>query len=374
MADKLYLLYDPDSGEANWGGSDVRIRRTIASTITFDNYGGGLVTLSGDTGGLTIQGGTAASNNLTLQSTSNATKGFVYVNSDQSISFDETNHTCIVANYSTPTVLGGASTRFELQSDGPGGLVITVFDAGNNPFYNGQRARGTHSAPTGVLAGDALMTFGGTGHDGTSLLTFSRASIRMFAAETWSSTANGTYLEIHTTTSGGTTQTGRYRIENNGNFIMLANYNIIPNTDSQGNVGVAANRFSGMVANTFAVYAAASDANATVSITTGSLVMGAGGASAADCRMRRTAATTITFDNNSTGGIDIVPATTNTGHLGTDALKWNRVRATSVVTGDLEMKDEDRNAHWVFREETDRIVVTNKITGKKYLLNLKEIA
>jgi hypothetical protein len=89
--------------------------------------------------------------------------------------------------------------------------------------------------------------------------------------------------------------------------------------------------------------------------------------------MRWTAAATITFDNNGAGGVTLVPATTNTGVIGTNALKWNRIRATSVVTGDLEMCDEERNAHWVFREETDQIVVSNKITGKKYLLGLKEI-
>lgn len=493
MADKLYLLYDPDSGESNWGGSDVRIRRTIASTITFDNNGGGLVTLSGDTGGLTIQGGTAASNNLTLASTSNATKGFVYMGDDLTVTYDQTNHDLIIANFSGG--VASTNTRFETMSDGAGGWVCTVYDAANNPFFNGQRALGTHTTPGGVVNGTTLMTFGGTGHNGTSLLTASRASVRMFSTETWTVTANGTrlgffttpnttataaerlrvgndgqiavmistvafdasfpmhlrntvdpvayvvdaygtgiralhigrmargsvavptasqtddvlagfsgrgygatafstddrgvihvhasenwtdtaqgtYIAVHVTASGGTTLTESWRFDQNGDLVMETNANLYPNTDSQGNIGTAAKRFATMVSNQFNVYAATSDANPTTQITTASIVMGAGGASAPDCRMRRTAATTITFDNNSTGGVDIVPATTNTGHLGTDTLKWNRVRALSVVTGDLEMRDEEKGVHYRLVEEVDGIYVFDEIKKKKFKMMLQEI-
>ena len=37
------------------------------------------------------------------------------------------------------------------------------------------------------------------------------------------------------------------------------------------------------------------------------------------------------------------------------------------------MKSEERGAHWVFVEERDRIVVMNKVTGKKYKLALVEL-
>jgi hypothetical protein len=44
-----------------------------------------------------------------------------------------------------------------------------------------------------------------------------------------------------------------------------------------------------------------------------------------------------------------------------------------VVGGDIHLRDDDRNAHWVLREETDRIVAINKITGKRYAIVLTSI-
>lgn len=72
------------------------------------------------------------------------------------------------------------------------------------------------------------------------------------------------------------------------------------------------------------------------------------------------------------GNFDFVPIADGQGELGTDALRWNRVRAQTIVSGDLEMIDETRNAHWILREEMDRIVALNKKTGRRYRLMLEE--
>ena len=151
---------------------------------------------------------------------------------------------------------------------------------------------------------------------------------------------------------------------------METNANLIPNTDAQGNVGTAAKRFATAVANQFNVYGAASEVNPTVQITTQSITMGAGAGNAVDVRMRRTAANTFTFDNGSTGGADLVPPVTNVGHVGTDALKWNRMRALSVVTGDLEMIDEKKKVHYKLIEERDGIYVHDMKKKKKFKLLL----
>jgi hypothetical protein len=71
---------------------DLRVRRTAAAVLTVDDNAGGLGTLSGDANGLAIRGGTAASNPLTLLSTSNATKGKVLFGAAGGNSaFDEAN-------------------------------------------------------------------------------------------------------------------------------------------------------------------------------------------------------------------------------------------------------------------------------------------
>lgn len=74
------------------------------------------------------------------------------------------------------------------------------------------------------------------------------------------------------------------------------------------------------------------------------------------------------------GDDDFVPATNNTGEIGTDTFKFLRMRATTVVTGDLELRDEERGAHWRIREEPNRIVVVNETTGQRYEMVLREAA
>jgi hypothetical protein len=76
------------------------------------------------------------------------------------------------------------------------------------------------------------------------------------------------------------------------------------------------------------------------------------------------------FDGDATLNGDMTPPVDDTQVLGTDALRFNRVRATNIVAGDLHLQDEERDAHWVLREERDRIVAINKITGKRYAIAL----
>ncbi len=73
------------------------------------------------------------------------------------------------------------------------------------------------------------------------------------------------------------------------------------------------------------------------------------------------------------GDFDLVPGTDNTGEIGTDALRWNRVRANNVVTGDLDLKDDAKGAHWKIIEEVDSITVVNVKTGKRFKMNLTPI-
>lgn len=75
---------------------------------------------------------------------------------------------------------------------------------------------------------------------------------------------------------------------------------------------------------------------------------------------------------------DIVPGTDGMGRLGVAGQQFAEVNAAivkggTVVGGDIHLRDDERNAHWVLREETDRIVAINKITGKRYMLALTPI-
>lgn len=70
------------------------------------------------------------------------------------------------------------------------------------------------------------------------------------------------------------------------------------------------------------------------------------------------------------GDLDWTPSVDAQGELGTDLLRWSRVRAVTVTTGDLDMRDDARGAHWTLREEPDRLVAINRMTGRRYRVML----
>jgi hypothetical protein len=175
-----------------------------------------------------------------------------------------------------------------------------------------------------------------------------------------------------------------------------------PGADAVGAIGTSATRWSTFVSNTYSVFAASGDANPTVKITSSALEMGtnsadalsikfgvsvsnrleggngdnlgllgagvyairalsadanpqmqinsasiqigAGGATAADTRFNRTAAKTISFDDNAGGTADFVPAADNTCNLGTAAKRWALIRGVTITSGAIleeEVFDEE---------------------------------
>jgi len=74
------------------------------------------------------------------------------------------------------------------------------------------------------------------------------------------------------------------------------------------------------------------------------------------------------------GDFDILPNLDNTGEIGTDALRWQRVRAVTVATGDLELYDPASGAQWTIKEGLDEVFFINCRTGKTYKAVLQEVA
>lgn len=67
---------------------------------------------------------------------------------------------------------------------------------------------------------------------------------------------------------------------------------------------------------------------------------------------------------------NILPDSAGSGEVGTDLLPWRRIRANEIVSGDLLMESEERNARWRFIEHHGCIQVINEITGQHYKLAL----
>jgi hypothetical protein len=78
------------------------------------------------------------------------------------------------------------------------------------------KSRGTASSPTATQANDYLGGVNFRGYGATQWIDSGRALIAARASETWTDTANGTYLSFFTTTTGTATRLERVRIDNTG--------------------------------------------------------------------------------------------------------------------------------------------------------------
>jgi hypothetical protein len=97
---------------------------------------------------------------------------------------------------------------------------INATTYGNNSFgsvLGGRKARGTAGAPSGVLNGDALAIVGGRGYGATGFSGFV-SGLTVTAAEAWTDTAQGTFMNFTTTPKGTTQPVVRMTLDFNGNL------------------------------------------------------------------------------------------------------------------------------------------------------------
>lgn len=136
----------------------------------------------------------------------------------------------------------------------------------------------------------------------------------------------------------------------------------------------------------FATYALLGDAFPTSKITSnaagGVVQMGAGGASAPDVSIQRVPPSggvpQVVVDDNASGAVNVIPAADQISKLGTRSaadggvdpvsMRWAEVNAVAVNTGDLNLIDQEKDAHWTIIEERDRILVVNRKTGRRYAM------
>ena len=111
-----------------------------------------------------------------------------------------------------------------VQADSTGAaLEIETFGsaAGVIPVFRGQRSRGTAAARSAVQSGDALVNFVGSGYDAWAYSGGS-GGMTVFANQTWTSSAHGTYVTLFSTADGSVTATERVRVAANGSVTVGA--------------------------------------------------------------------------------------------------------------------------------------------------------
>jgi hypothetical protein len=107
------------------------------------------------------------------------------------------------------------ATLFHVQGTG----FAQIDRYGGNAGILYRRANGTVASPTQVLNTEIVAFLGSRGyHSGSAFHTLNGGLFNFVAAEDYTSTTQGTHIDIRTTASGGTTNTTRMRIEDTGHI------------------------------------------------------------------------------------------------------------------------------------------------------------
>ena len=177
--------------------------------------------LLGRSGGQTLIGGTASGNDLTLQSTSNATKGNIFFGTS---TYDEVNNILIIG---ATSIFAGVSTDESIlirSTPGTPGATVQGFVLDTYADVSriaGRRANGTPGSESAVLSGQGLGNFNFRGHNGTAFTVVGNAGVAGLATENWSATANGTKLSFSTTPNTTIGSIIVWTMDQNGDLVVL---------------------------------------------------------------------------------------------------------------------------------------------------------
>ena len=110
-----------------------------------------------------------------------------------------------------------AATLHVVSTSIAAGIVDVYSNALTGVTFSTRSARGTPTSPLPVQAGDVIGGFTGKGWTGSGGFSGGRGALIIHANETWSSTAQSTYMQFNTTALGTAAQAERMRIDNAGN-------------------------------------------------------------------------------------------------------------------------------------------------------------
>ncbi len=116
--------------------------------------------------------------------------------------------------------IGTASPAGNIEVTSANGNVASYITAyGSNPAFIMRAAGGTSASPSAVTSGSQLGVIAFQGYNG-SAFSSRRVGVVAYAAESWSGTANGTYLTFETTPLGSTTNAEHARLDPSGRLLV----------------------------------------------------------------------------------------------------------------------------------------------------------
>lgn len=213
--DMLQSIYDPLAINADVFDHG---NNHISSLADDDHLQYGL--LLGRSGGQTFIGGIDASDNLTLQSTSNATKGKIFFGANSV--YDEVNDRLgigiispvLALEVSGDILANGGVIRF--QKEGVSATARgTVWSntITQSAIFRFVRGLGTEASPLPVTSGTNLGSFQYLGYYDTSN-TFRQAELLVEASEDWDASNRGVKISFQGTKNGSTTRQDWLVLEN----------------------------------------------------------------------------------------------------------------------------------------------------------------
>jgi hypothetical protein len=142
----------------------------------------------------------------------------------------------ITVNYNAATLPGTLPTNTVMQVGGVDGTqtrsIVDSFGAAAQLVV--RRANTSAASPSGVSSGDVIGSFVGLAHNNSAYITGGAASLRFYAAETWSSSANGTQAKLGVIKKTTTTLIDALSVEDDGGVLILDSSGSNPTGNSKG--------------------------------------------------------------------------------------------------------------------------------------------
>jgi len=117
----------------------------------------------------------------------------------------------------SPSAATGTVVHITQAEGTPSRVLLDSFGSSSRSSFTGRYAAGTVSTPTATTAGNVLCEITGQGYGSSGYTSTSLGRMTINASETWSDSAQGTYLTFQTAANGTNTASERVRVANTGN-------------------------------------------------------------------------------------------------------------------------------------------------------------